>query len=296
MELRQIRYFHCVARELSFTRAAKLLHIAQPPLSRQIKLLEEELGVKVFERQGRGIRLTDAGKYFMDHTQKMTQQLEETIKATQRIGKKDRVWFGVGFVPSTLYGYMPDFIRALRELSAQVEIGLVEMTTLQQFEALKMGRIDLGIGRIKLSDPEIARVVLRDESLVVAVPRYHRLASVAGVGVNEILQESLIVYPAAPRPSYADHVLDLFSQHGYVPNVVQEVNELQTAIGLVAAGIGIALVPESVRRLLRDDVVYIDFQAVGFTSPIMMSWRKNDESGLLKDVVALAKNMVMEYK
>lgn len=296
MELRQIRYFHCVARELSFTRAAKLLHIAQPPLSRQIKLLEEELGVKVFERQGRGIRLTDAGKYFMDHTQKMTQQLEETIKATQRIGKKDRVWFGVGFVPSTLYGYMPDFIRALRELSAQVEIGLVEMTTLQQFEALKMGRIDLGIGRIKLSDPEIARVVLRDESLVVAVPRYHRLASVAGVGVNEILQESLIVYPAAPRPSYADHVLDLFSQHGYVPNVVQEVNELQTAIGLVAAGIGIALVPESVRRLLRDDVVYIDFQAVGFTSPIMMSWRKNDESGLLKDVVGLAKNMAMEYK
>lgn len=296
MELRQIRYFHCVARELSFTRAAKLLHIAQPPLSRQIKLLEEELGVKVFERQGRGIRLTDAGKYFMDHTQKMTQQLEETIKATQRIGKKDRVWFGVGFVPSTLYGYMPDFIRALRELSAQVEIGLVEMTTLQQFEALKMGRIDLGIGRIKLSDPEIARVVLRDESLVVAVPRYHRLASVAGVGVNEILQESLIVYPAAPRPSYADHVLDLFSQHGYAPNVVQEVNELQTAIGLVAAGIGIALVPESVRRLLRDDVVYIDFQAVGFTSPIMMSWRKNDESGLLKDVVALAKNMAMEYK
>lgn len=295
MELRQIRYFHCVARELSFTRAAKLLHIAQPPLSRQIKLLEEELGVKVFERQGRGIRLTDAGKYFMDHTQKMTQQLEETIKATQRIGKKDRVWFGVGFVPSTLYGYMPDFIRALRELSAQVEIGLVEMTTLQQFEALKMGRIDLGIGRIKLSDPEIARVVLRDEPLVVAVPRYHRLASVAGVGVNEILQESLIVYPAAPRPSYADHVLDLFSQHGYVPNVVQEVNELQTAIGLVAAGIGIALVPESVRRLLRDDVVYIDFQAVGFTSPIMMSWRKNDESGLLKDVVALAKNMAMEY-
>lgn len=296
MELRQIRYFHCVARELSFTRAAKLLHIAQPPLSRQIKLLEEELGVKVFERQGRGIRLTDAGKYFMDHTQKMTQQLEETIKATQRIGKKDRVWFGVGFVPSTLYGYMPDFIRALRELSAKVEIGLVEMTTLQQFEALKMGRIDLGIGRIKLSDPEIARVVLRDESLVVAVPRYHRLASVAGVGVNEILQESLIVYPAAPRPSYADHVLDLFSQHGYAPNVVQEVNELQTAIGLVAAGIGIALVPESVRRLLRDDVVYIDFQAVGFTSPIMMSWRKNDESGLLKDVVALAKNMAMEYK
>ena len=296
MELRQIRYFHCVARELSFTRAARLLHIAQPPLSRQIKLLEEELGVNVFERQGRGIRLTDAGKYFMDQTQKMTQQLEETVKATQRIGKKDRVWFGVGFVPSTLYGYMPGFIRELRALSTKVEIGLVEMTTLQQFEALKMGRIDLGMGRIKLNDPEIARLVLLDEPLVVAVPRYHPLASVSGIGVNEILQEPLIVYPASPRPSYADHVLDLFSQHGYVPNVVQEVNELQTAIGLVAAGIGVSLVPESVKRLLRDDVAYIDFNATGFTSPVMMSWRKSDESEFLKEVVGLAKKMTMGYK
>ena len=128
------------------------------------------------------------------------------------------------------------------------------------------------------------------------MPRYHPLASVSGVGVNEILQESLIVYPAAPRPSYADHVLDLFSQHGYVPNVVQEVNELQTAIGLVAAGIGVSLVPESVKRLLRDDVVYIDFNATGFTSPVMMSWRKTDESGFLKEVLGLAKKMAMGYK
>ncbi|NLY64417.1 MAG: LysR family transcriptional regulator [Alcaligenaceae bacterium] len=295
MELRQIRYFQCVAKELSFTQAAKQLHIAQPPLSRQIKLLEEELGVDVFERIGRGIRLTEAGKYFLDHTQKMTQQLEETIKATRRIGKKDRMWFGLGFVPSTLYGYMPSFIRELRQLDPMVEIGLSEMTTLQQFDALKMGRIDIGLGRIKLSDPEIARLVLLDEPLAVAVPKQHPLAGRKNVDIHDILPEPLILYPAFPRPSYADHILDLFRQHGYTPNVVQEANELQTAIGLVAAGIGIVIVPDSVKRLLREDVVYIDLKAQGFSSPVMMSWRKNDQSDFLKKVVGLAKNMALAY-
>lgn len=289
MELRQIRYFQCVARELSFTKAARILHIAQPPLSRQIKMLEEELGVTVFERLGRGIVLTDAGRYFLDQTEKMTQRLEETINATRRIGKNDRIWFGVGFVPSTLYGHMPALIRQLRQLNTQVEIGLVEMTTLQQFEALKSGRIDIGVGRILLKDDEIERLVLTDEPLVVALPISHHLAGKASVRLADIMDEPLILYPARPRPSYADHVLNLFRQKGYSPQVIQEVNELQTAIGLVTATIGIAIVPESVRRLHRDDVVYVNLDEPEFTSPIMLSWRKNDQSAFLEQTIGLFK-------
>ncbi len=289
MELRQIRYFQCVARELSFTKAARILHIAQPPLSRQIKMLEEELGVAVFERLGRGIALTDAGRYFLDQTEKMTQRLEETINATRRIGKNDRIWFGVGFVPSTLYGHMPALIRQLRQLNTQVEIGLVEMTTLQQFEALKSGRIDIGVGRILLKDEEIERLILTDEPLVVALPITHRLAGKVSVRLADIMEEPLILYPAKPRPSYADHVLDLFRQKGYSPQIIQEVNELQTAIGLVTATIGIAIVPESVRRLHRDDVVYVNLDEPGFTSPIMLSWRKNDHSAFLEQTIDLFK-------
>ncbi|MGH8810948.1 MAG: LysR family transcriptional regulator [Advenella sp.] len=289
MELRQIRYFQCVARELSFTKAARILHIAQPPLSRQIKMLEEELGVTVFERLGRGIVLTDAGRYFLDQTEKMTQRLEETINATRRIGKNDRIWFGVGFVPSTLYGHMPALIRQLRQLNTQVEIGLVEMTTLQQFEALKSGRIDIGVGRILLKDDEIERLVLTDEPLVVALPISHHLAGKASVRLADIMDEPLILYPARPRPSYADHVLNLFRQKGYSPQVIQEVNELQTAIGLVTATIGIAIVPESVRRLHRDDVVYVNLDEPEFTSPIMLSWRKNDHSAFLEQTIGLFK-------
>ncbi|ETF03748.1 LysR family transcriptional regulator [Advenella kashmirensis W13003] len=287
MELRQIRYFQCVARELSFTKAARLLHIAQPPLSRQIKMLEEELGVEVFERLGRGIQLTEAGRYFLDQTEKMTLRLEETINATRRIGQNDRMWFGVGFVPSTLYGHMPALIRQLREMNNQVEIGLVEMTTLQQFDALKSGRIDIGVGRILLKDEEIERLVLTDEPLALALPIRHPLAHRRSVKISDILNEPLILYPARPRPSYADHVLNLFKQKGHSPVVAQEVNELQTAIGLVTAGIGVSIVPESVRRLHREDVVYIDLDESGFTSPIMLSWRKNDQSAFLKEVIAL---------
>ncbi len=287
MELRQIRYFQCVARELSFTKAAKLLHIAQPPLSRQIKMLEEELGVAVFERLGRGIQLTEAGRYFLDQTEKMTSRLEETINATRRIGRSERMWFGIGFVPSTLYGHMPALIRQLREMNDQAEISLVEMTTLQQFDALKSGRIDIGVGRILLKDEEIERLVLTDERLAVALPISHPLAGRHSVRLNDILDEPLILYPARPRPSYADHVLNLYRQKGHSPVVAQEVNELQTAIGLVTAGIGVTIVPESVRRLHREDVVYVDLDEAGFTSPIMLSWRKSDQSAFLKDVIAL---------
>jgi DNA-binding transcriptional LysR family regulator len=177
----------------------------------------------------------------------------------------------------------------LRQLNTQVEIGLVEMTTLQQFEALKSGRIDIGVGRILIKDEEIERLVLTDEPLVVALPITHHLAGRVSVRLTDIMEEPLILYPAKPRPSYADHVLDLFRQKGYSPQIIQEVNELQTAIGLVTATIGIAIVPESVRRLHRDDVVYVNLDEPEFTSPIMLSWRKNDHSAFLEQTIDLFK-------
>lgn len=289
MKLKQIRYFQQVAKEMSFTRAAKALHMAQPPLSRQIKLLEEELGVELFERVGRGIQLTEAGRYFLDRTENLMRGLTETIRGTQRIGKSKKHWFGVGFVPSVLYGYMPRFIGDLNKLDSRVEIGLIEMTTLQQFDALKTGRIDIGIGRLTLEDDDISRLVLRDEGLVVALPAEHALASRKALSLDDIESLGLILYPAQPRPSYADHLLGLFKQQNVVPNVIQEVNELQTAIGLVAAGIGATIVPESVRGLHRLDIAYIDLDVPGFRSPVMLSWRKHDESRFLRSVIRLAR-------
>jgi len=289
VELRQIRYFQRVATELSFTRAAESLHMAQPPLSRQIKMLEEEIGVELFERVGRGIRLTEAGRYFLQQTDLMLQKLSETVHATQRVGRREKRRVGIGFVPSVLYGYMPGFIRQLRGLDQNIDISLLEMITLQQYEALKTGRIDIGIGRILLSDPEIERLVLWEERLIVALPREHRLAECSSLSLDQVVSESLILYPARPRPSYADHVLDIFRRQVAVPEHIQEVNELQTALGLVAAGIGLAIVPESVQGLFGKDVNYVSLSDASCTSPIMLSWRKNDQSEFLKSALALAR-------
>ena len=289
MELRQIRYFQRVAAEMSFTRAAEVLSMAQPPLSRQIKMLEEEMGVELFERVGRGIKLTEAGRYFLDQTDVMLKKLSETVQATQRVGRKEKRRVGIGFVPSVLYGYMPGFIRQLRALDQSIEISLVEMITLQQFEALKTGRIDIGIGRILLSDPEIERLVLWEERLIVALPKEHALAKCTTLSIEQLIPESLILYPARPRPSYADYVLDIFRQQGGVPEHIQEVNELQTALGLVAAGFGLAIVPESVEGLFSKDVKYVSLTSPGCTSPIMLSWRKNDQSDFLQSALKLAR-------
>jgi len=295
MELRQIRYFLCVAEELSFTRAAEKLHMAQPPLSRQIQQLEAELGAQLFDRLGRSIRLTDAGKFFYDQTCHISARLEDIASDTRRIAEKRKKWFGIGFVPSTLYGFVPDFIRQVFALDPQVEIGLSELTTIQQFEALKSGRIDVGVGRILLDDPEITRLVLIEEPLVAVVPKGHPLTQLHKPRPEQLMGEALILYPAKPRPSYIDHVLGLFRRLGLEPRVALEANELQTAVGLVAAGLGITLVPGSVHRLHRDDIEYVRLNAPTFTSPIMMSWLSRNESPFLKEVIGLAKYHAMQY-
>lgn len=168
MELRHLRYFHVVAQELNVTRAAERLHMAQPPLSRQIRQLEDEVGVALFDRVGRGLRLTEAGRFLLEQTTQLTQRLEETIESTRRIGRQDKRWFGIGFVPSVLYGVLPELIRELRGSAQPVEVGLAEMITVEQVEGLKSGRIDLGFGRIAINDPAIRQEVVMAEPLVAA--------------------------------------------------------------------------------------------------------------------------------
>lgn len=285
MELRHLRYFHAVAEECNLTRAAERLHIAQPPLSRQIRQLEDELGVALFERSRRGMRLTDAGRFFLEHSVQLTARLAALVDDTRRIGRSGRRWFGVGLVPSTLYGFIPGLIRELRAASDAMEVGLVELTTVQQVEALKAGRIDIGFGRIVIRDAAIHQRVVLTETLGVALAPGHPLAARAVLRVEDIAAEPFILYPARPRPSYADHVLGLFRGAGHEIEVVHEVNELQTALGLVAAGVGITLVPASAQRLRRDDVAHVPLEAPGFVSPVIMSHRAGDDSPFLRDTI-----------
>jgi DNA-binding transcriptional LysR family regulator len=193
----------------------------------------------------------------------------------------ERRRFTIGFVASTIYARLPELIRAFRKLAPDVELALVESTTLEQIGALKEGRIDVGFGRIRVEDPAIKRTVLRNERLAVALPRGHALASeVSALSLKQLAAEPQILYPRSPRPSYADQVISLFRDNGLDPRIAHEARELQIAIGLVAAEEGVAIIPESVSRSRSHDVVYRDL-AEAATSPIIMSHRINDNSAEL---------------
>jgi len=274
MELRHLRYFCVVAEELNLTCAAERLHMSQPPLSRQIKQLENEVGAELFERSARGLRLTPTGQFFRQHALQILEKVDVTLESTRRMARSKRSLFGIGFVPSVFYGQLPLLVRDLRQKD-DVELTLAELTTVQQIQALKAGRIDLGFGRLRIDDPDVEQEVLFDEPLIAALPSGHPLEGTTPT-LEELACYPLILFPARPRPSMADMVLGLFRRKALKVEVVQEANELQTALGLVASEVGITLVPEQVRRVQRDGISYVYLADPSLTSPVICSRRRGE--------------------
>ena len=291
MELRQLRYFVAVAQQRNFTRAAEILNITQPPLSRQIQLLEEELGVALFHRSSRPVRLTDGGRLFYEQALQVLGRIDQMVASTRRAGLKEKQVLSIGFVASMLYAGLPALIGRLRQAAPELDIQLVELLSIQQIPALKEGRIDLGFGRLRQTDPNIFSTVLYEERLVLAVPPGSELSetdgplSLAGLG-----EQRLIVYPKEPRPSYADQVLNLLLQFDARAGEVQEVRELQTALGLVAAGAGVCVIPASARQM-RSDVHYRPLADAHATSPVILYRREGEKSHWLTLIESLTADL-----
>lgn len=293
MDLRQIRYFVAVANARSFTRAAEHLHIAQPPLSRQIQLLEGELGVQLLKRDSRPVQLTEAGRVFYEQGLQVLHRVEQMKAATIQVGKGHGQRLSIGFVASTLYGELPMLTRKLKQAYPEVDVQLLELTTMQQIDALKAGRIDIGFGRVRSNDRSVARIVLREERLILAVPPGHELAGAStAVPLEVIGQYPLVVYPKEPRPSFADQVLNLLHDRGITPLQVHEVRELQAALGLVAAEVGLCLIPAA--ATFRNDLIYRPIDDDRATSPVILSHRANDSSWYIEATLRLAKVLYAE--
>jgi DNA-binding transcriptional LysR family regulator len=289
MDLRQLRYFVAVATTKNFTRAAEQMHIAQPPLSRQIQLLEEELGVVLIQRDSRPLRLTEAGRAFYEQSLQVLHRVEQMKTGARQVGRNQRQSVSIAYVASTLYGGLPMLIRMFRKRYPDTDVNLVDLSSVHQISELKSGRIDIGFGRIRTRDASVSRVVLREERLVVALPPSSPLASTnERILLKELAGQRLIVFPKEPRPSYADHVLSLIHDQDIQLSEVHEVRELQAALGLVASEMGVCIIPAAARA--RTDLVYRVIEDERATSPIILSHRLNDDSWY----IAAIKELIVE--
>ncbi|WP_260929723.1 LysR family transcriptional regulator [Novosphingobium sp. 9] len=295
MDLRLLRYFVAVADDGNFNRAAERLHIAQPPLSRAIQQLEGHVGAQLLDRSNRPLQLTDVGRLLYAQAVQVLARMEDVEAMVKAATGSQRRRLVIGFVASTIYARLPELIREFRKAAENVELVMVESTTLEQIAALKDGRIDVGFGRIRFEDPAVRRIILRNEKLVAAFPIGHPLAASSDpISLRDLGQEPQIIYPRTPRPSYADQVISLFRDHAIEPRIVHEARELQTAIGLVAAEEGMAIVPESVRRARSHDVAFRDLLEPA-TSPIILSHRPGDRSPELRLIASVIARQYAEW-
>lgn len=293
MELRHLRYFVTVVREGGFTRAAEKLHMAQPPLSRQIQQLEEQLGVVLLDRQSRPLQPTEAGRFFYEQALNVLERVAAVVAQTKRFGHVERRRFGIGFVGSTLYGALPNLFRRFRVAFPGLVVELLELSSIEQVAALKDGRIDVGFGRIAVDDAAVTRRLLREENLLAVLPIGHPLFDRVRLQMADLTDDALIIYPKTPRPSYADQVLTLYRDCGLEPAAVHEASGVQTALGLVAAAEGLCIVPESVQRLRRDDVFFRPIDDPRAVSPIIMYCRAE---GAPREVDAILDMIRQHYR
>lgn len=256
IELRHLRYFKVVAEELHFGRAATRLGIAQPPLSQQIKRLEELVGHPLFERKP-AVRLTEAGKTLLEVARRMEAQLEEGIDAARRTGRGEEGRLTVGFAASVLTTILPEVLRTYREQFPNVELRLLELSTAAQIEAFAGGTIDVGFVRETVTtniDMTCEPVV--QEEFVAVLPPEHSLAAAQKLSLRALENEPFVHFPRAVAPALYDQVAAMCRRAGFRPHVVQEAQEWLTILGLVEAGLGISLVPNSFRRLQWGGVQY----------------------------------------
>lgn len=292
MELRHLRYFVALAEELHFGRAAARLHMAQPPLSQQIKQLEAELGFQLFYRTKRSVQLTAAGERFLLETQLIFERLDQAIATGRRTSRGELGELAIGFVSSASYSILPTLLQQFRQAFPEVALTLRELTSQVQLEALRENRIDLGFVRPPVSEPGLSQQPVLRESLVLALSEKHPLAPETTVAIAALATESFILFPRLLAPGLYDQMIGLCQQGGFSPKVVQEAVQMQTIIGLVAAEIGIALVPRSLQNLQRSGVVYRPLHEPTPQVEIVLIWRQDDPSPTVQQFLAMISTRV----
>lgn len=289
LETRQLRYFVAVAEELHFGRAAKRLHMSQPPLSQQILQIEAMLGVQLFERTRRSVKLTHAGDVFLGQARTVLSRLDDAVDTVRAASRGEGGLLRLGCTSAGAYTIMPTLLRCFRERFPRTEVVLHELLSGEQTRDVLEARLDIGLVRLPREQPGLDTEKLLEERLVVAIPADHVLAAQPVVEVGDLHGVPFIGFSREGGHYFHDMIESMLGANHVSPTVVQRAKQAHIVAALVSAGLGLAVVPDSAARVLADRVVYRPLRADPLPRPALhVCWRHDGKTPLVHNFVALA--------
>lgn len=285
MDIRQLRYFICVAEEGNFGRAARRLHISQPPLSQQIKALETSLDVTLFVRSRQGTRLTRAGEALLMRARRIVGEFDQVESMVQRVADGREGTVRIGIVSSVMYGPLPRALRVFQARNPGVDWALSELLPHQQIDALLRGAIDVGFARSVTDDDALVSTRVYQEPLVVALSTEHPLAACRGLTLKELSDAAFVLMDT--RSPMVRHIIDACVQNRFQPRIVYESVDPQIILSLVGVGAGISVLPRSISSMPREDVVFVPLEEPSLDANLYVTCRRDDCQPALDVFLAL---------
>lgn len=288
IELRHIRYFLAICEEMNFGRAAERLNIAQPGLSQQIKILEHLLGAKLFDRSRRRLRFTLAGEMFAEEARKVMTQVGIAAQTARRAARGEVGRLAIGYVGSAAYtGMLTRLVGDFRETHPLVELDLSELEMLRQLDAIGDGRLDIGFIRPPVAFPlGVSSVPIMQEEVFIALPTSHSLAQGERVPLHDLSEETFITPEHPPRVSFHHHTVHACQDAGFNPKLGPQGRDFVTIASMVSVGLGVALVPRSVRCIQLPSICYRPLSDVDVRAEMAVAFRQGDASMVVRDFIA----------
>src|ERR1700719_1170293 len=289
MELRHLRYFVAVGEEQHFGRASRRLRVARPSLSRQIQDLEEELGFKLFERLPRGVKLSAAGRLFLEDARRILQEVNEAGRRAARVARGLSGTLRVGFTENASWrGVVPDSFRRFREQQPDAELQLYPTASLDQLEAIRSGRLDAGfVNFMPTADPELDQLTVSDQYVELAVPKRHPLAKMKKLRLRDLVDTAFVWFPRWAAPAFYDQMMEACYRGGLKsPRIVQEGLNEATIIRLVSTRVGVGWLLGTARWRSPATVAILPVVDLNVTLRLALAWRRDDTSPLPASFIA----------
>jgi DNA-binding transcriptional LysR family regulator len=290
IELRHLRYFVAVAEELHFGKAALRLHLSQPPLSQQIRQLEEILGHRLFTRTSRAVKLTSAGEVFLDRARRTLRSVEQDMEEARSVGRGEIGFLKVGFISSSMLTHIPAALGKYRRAYPKVQLQLHESYTSGVVQGLTKGDLDVGILRDGGPTAGLLVEVLFSEPFVAVLPHNHSLAKRKTISAADLRDEPFVFFPASAGSLAYEKPISLCEEHGFRPKIVQEAPQWLTLLRLVGAGLGVSIAPACARKIATPDVVCCSLRGAKVNSDIELAYRASDDRAVVSAFAAIARN------